>query len=228
MVVQSQVAQAIGTTARNFQQADARAIGSMLATARSQIGVRERGNNRTPYGRWYGVDGQAWCAMFVSWVFAHAGRPLPAIDSRRGYALVRDGYRWARAHGRWTRRPQVGDVFFILYGNGQGHTGIVERVNRNGTITTIEGNTNTDGSSNGVGVFRRRRSIRSINGGFMRPIGRVRTIAPAQSRRLVQPANRRGAPARSRRTSRSSSLRRLSGRSSGRVQAAAGRTRRRR
>ncbi len=197
MLLQHEIAGLVGATARNFQRADSRGVGSVLNTARSQIGVRERGVNRTPYGRWYGSDGQPWCAMFVSWVFAHAGVPLPAIDSRRGYSLVRDGYRWARAHGRWTREPQVGDVFFILYGDGRGHTGIVERVNRNGTITTIEGNTNIDGSRNGIGVFRRRRRIGSINGGFMRPTGRVRLSAPTGGSRRASARGPKRAPVRS-------------------------------
>ena len=47
-----------------------------------------------------------------------------------------------------------GLVFILDFGGGHGHTGIVERVLDGGRLVSAEGNTNTDGSSNGVGVFR--------------------------------------------------------------------------
>ncbi|MNL84947.1 hypothetical protein D3C87_2130830 [compost metagenome] len=48
-----------------------------------------------------------------------------------------------------------------------GHTGIVEKV-ENGFVQTIEGNSNSDGSRNGIGVFRLRfRKINSIEKGFI-------------------------------------------------------------
>lgn len=43
-----------------------------LNVALSQLGVTETGNNKTKYGEWYGMDGNAWCAMFVSWCFHQA------------------------------------------------------------------------------------------------------------------------------------------------------------
>jgi len=59
-------------------------------------------------------------------------------------------------------------VFFIDTGGGKGHAGIVV-ANRNGRLETIEGNTNDNGSREGIGVFRRTtRSIGSINLGFAR------------------------------------------------------------
>ena len=64
-------------------------------------------------------------------------------------------------------------MFFILHRDGTGHTGIVERVHANGTISTIEGNTNLSGSREGTSVLRKRRAIRAINGGFLRVVGTV-------------------------------------------------------
>ncbi len=50
---------------------------------------------------------------------------------------------------------------------GHGHTGLVSKVIGN-NLETIEGNTNDDGSREGVGVFRRTgRSIANINRGFI-------------------------------------------------------------
>ena len=50
-----------------------------LAEALRHVGVRESppGSNRTMFGRWFGVDGVPWCAIFVSYCFdVGAGRVL--------------------------------------------------------------------------------------------------------------------------------------------------------
>lgn len=143
-------------------------VRAMLRMAASQIGVREQRTNRTKYGRWYGMNGQAWCAMFVSWVGAHAGVSLPRINSFRGFSGVVSARNFARKNNLLTKTPRAGSVFLIIGRNGKGHTGLVESVNwATRTITTIEGNTNVGGSRNGDGVYRRTRKISSINGGFM-------------------------------------------------------------
>jgi hypothetical protein len=143
-------------------------VRSMLRLAASQVGVREQRKNRTKYGRWYGMNGQAWCAMFVSWVGAHAGVSLPKINSNKGFAAVVSARSFARKNNLLTTKPRVGSVFLIIGRNGKGHTGLVESINwARRTITTIEGNTNAGGSRNGDGVYRRTRRISKINGGFM-------------------------------------------------------------
>jgi hypothetical protein len=59
-----------------------------------------------------------------------------------------------------------GMVFFIDTGNSHGHAGIVVD-NINSLLETIEGNTNDNGSREGIGVFRRtRRRVDGINLGF--------------------------------------------------------------
>jgi hypothetical protein len=63
--------------------------------------------------------------------------------------------------------PQAGDIFVMDFGNGAGHTGIVEKVLPNGILQTIEGNTNDDGSRDGYEVCRRARSVTKIKG-FLR------------------------------------------------------------
>jgi hypothetical protein len=143
-------------------------VRSMLRLAASQVGVREQRKNRTKYGRWYGMNGQAWCAMFVSWVGAHAGVSLPKINSNKGFAAVVSARSFARKNNLLTTKPRVGSVFLIIGRNGKGHTGLVESINwARRTITTIEGNTNAGGSRNGDGVYRRTRKTSTINGGFM-------------------------------------------------------------
>ena len=47
--------------------------------------------------------------------------------------------------------PQVGDIFILNLGNGHGHTGIVCEVKGN-QFRAVEGNSNMDGSANGIEV----------------------------------------------------------------------------
>ncbi len=60
-----------------------------------------------------------------------------------------------------------GSLFIIDLGQGLGHSGMVLEV-ANGRLVTVEGNTNDNGSRNGIGVFRRdSRKISSISKGFI-------------------------------------------------------------
>jgi hypothetical protein len=142
----------------------------VIAVAGNEVGYIESGGadghsgNITKY--WAELDpaleGQSWCASFVSWVFKHAGFPLPAMDRPYGYVNCLSAVHYAQAHGLFdaSGHYEPGDI--ILYGLGGGqHTGIV--VSDDGVnIHTIEGNTTPDGGlgsqSNGGGVYRRVRS----------------------------------------------------------------------
>lgn len=45
----------------------------IVDVAIGELGYKEQGNNRTKYGAWYGMNGAAWCHMFVSWCAYKAG-----------------------------------------------------------------------------------------------------------------------------------------------------------
>lgn len=115
----------------------------VLSAARGELGVAESplGSDRGPRIRVYArstgtVDGQAWCSMFASWVFARAGAPLGAFGT--GFARVRDLRAWARARRAILPLgsvPAPGD----LVARGGEHVGVVERV-VTGTVTVISGN----------------------------------------------------------------------------------------
>lgn len=153
---------------------------SMLNVARREIGVREdrsrtgSWNNRVKYNDWY-VDtlkkgsvyrSASWCAIFVSWVARHAGVPTSVIPN---HAYTPTGWNWFKSRGLAVSDPRPGDILYVFYPRmGRiGHVGIVERRDGNYVIT-IEGNTNTNGSSQGNGVYRLRRRITS-NLRFARP-----------------------------------------------------------
>lgn len=144
----------------------------VLSVARGEIGYSRWADPETgtKYGRWYagqtgepyyGESGVPYCAMFASYVFAHAGASCAGLPAAYCPYIVRD----AKAAGKAVRKydAQPGDLVLFDWG-GDGvadHVGIVEQ--NNGTyLTTIEGNTSSGQSgsqSNGGGVYRRVRSF---------------------------------------------------------------------
>jgi hypothetical protein len=101
------------------------------------------------------ADYQAWCATFVSWVALKAG----AAELYPRTASCSAGVAWFKKAGRFSEYPAIGAQVF--YGSGGGtHTGIVIGYDAD-TITTIEGNTNDNGSAEGDGVYRKVRQRRS-------------------------------------------------------------------
>jgi hypothetical protein len=118
---------------------------AVLTAAESQIGESEQppGSNDGPAIGVYrsavagAQAGAPWCAYFASWAAAQAGTPLG--DAGQGLGSVSEITDWAASTGRLlpsTATPQPGDL--ILFGDR--HVGLVESVNPDGTLTTIEGN----------------------------------------------------------------------------------------
>lgn len=137
-----------------------------LQIAASQIGYRERGNNRTKYHPDMGLGyGQPWCACFTSWVLWKAGFSKAELKSMLGsnLFLVYGIMNHIKKRGMWKSSPRPGDLAIFTYS----HIEIVEKVLSNGKIQTIGGNT-TSGSrgsqNNGDGVWRKVRDRKSIRG----------------------------------------------------------------
>ena len=138
----------------------------VLSIAAGELGNTEHpaNSNRTKYGKWYGLDGQPWCMMFVQWCYAQAGKPLPCRTASCSQLL--NWYRRFQPERVLSGSPQRGDV--VLYNFG--HTGILER-DSGGTVTVIEGNTSPGdrGSQNdGGGVYRRTRKKTQVTA-YIRP-----------------------------------------------------------
>ena len=142
----------------------------ILDIARTELGVKESpaGSNRTKYGAWYGLNGQPWCAMFVAWVFSHAGAEslLPVRTASCGTFM-----RAAQAAGRWvTSNYHPGDVVIYDFpgGGATDHCGIVVTALTDG-VRAIEGNTAVGDDSNGGEVMERTRPERYILGAYRPP-----------------------------------------------------------
>ena len=118
---------------------------AIVSAAESQIGQSEQppGSNDGPAiavyrGAVAGAQaGEPWCAYFASWAAAQAGAPIG--DTGQGLGSVSEITSWASQTGRLlpaSATPQPGDLMLF----GDRHVGIVDSVNPDGTITTIEGN----------------------------------------------------------------------------------------
>ena len=139
-------------------------IDSVLKLASSQVGYHEgksggHWNNHQKYsdqvpglGR---SDGQPWCCTFANWCINQAGVAVPAGAITASCAAGVAAYK--KAH-RWTEYPVVGAQVF--YGPGGGtHTGIVQKWD-DVYVWATEGNTNTNGSAEGDGVYGKKRTRR--------------------------------------------------------------------
>jgi len=129
-------------------------IKRMIDVALKQVGYHERNGdgalgrgNHTKFGAWYGMDGQPWCAMFVSWAADQAGLlgnvvPKHAYTPTGAKAYMQKGLYAPRESGY---TPREGDsIYFFSKAKGRiGHVGIVIGYDpETQRVYTVEGNTN--------------------------------------------------------------------------------------
>jgi hypothetical protein len=137
-----------------------------LEAARAEIGTKESpaGSNNVKYNtEFYGraVSGSQynWCAVFVAWCFGKAGMleltPFYKSGEKFRYNALNAAYcpnwetvakqleQWVSPSDNPGKNYKAGDVvLFRFTATGMAsHIGIVEQVNSDGTLTTIEGNT---------------------------------------------------------------------------------------
>lgn len=138
-----------------------------IELALAEEGVREHGRNRGPeidgYCREIGHDPEnadPWCAVFVSAMVKRAASffaiPVPIHLTAGVYTL--DEKSPAELH---VSEPCAGSIFIKV---GHEHTGFVSGIGSDGTIYTVEGNTNPGGSSEGDGVYIRTRRREELIG----------------------------------------------------------------
>lgn len=125
---------------------------AMLAMAASQIGQTPTASGETKYTDWYATSQNAplvrdadWCDALVSWCGDQTGQS----DVVGVFAWVPSHVDWFKARGQFGQTPKVGAIVFMdfvagLSGDGS-HVGIVETVNGDGSVGTIEGNTRAGG-----------------------------------------------------------------------------------
>jgi len=163
---------------------------SILDTASAENGTKESppGSNKNKYGEWYGLNGVKWCAIFVSWVYDHAGHPLEHVDTVKGYQSCQSGFNYWKRNNRITKDPQPGDIVLYDWG-GDGvcdHTGIfVKWLDANKTgFEAWEGNTEKGNDSDGGKVMLRERK-KSLVRAFVSPKA-LNDPAPPQDDEVLQ------------------------------------------
>jgi hypothetical protein len=129
-----------------------------------------KGSNRGPQVNAYlaavGLNpGYSWCMALLYWCMNEGCKALgvPNMMAKTGGVLDQ----WNKRKAKFgVNSPRPGDIFIMDFGEGLGHTGIVERVD-DLLIYTIEGNSNDEGSREGYEVCRRTR-LRSKIKGYLR------------------------------------------------------------
>lgn len=154
-----------GTPPAGNTPASSDVVEEAVRIAVSQNGVMEvplgsnRGTNVDAYNAAAGAPpGSYWCMSFVYWCFVQSAAKLGKPNPMPKTAYCPYLYSWAQQKGKLVNSPQRGDIFLVKGGpNGHKHTGLVT-ASQGGQVDTVEGNTNNDGSNNGIGVFLRKRS----------------------------------------------------------------------
>lgn len=139
-----------------------------LQIAELMVGVREeQGENAGVMVDVFLKDvglgaGYSWCMAFVVWCYdqaagslgiksplAHTGGVLDQLAKTTCQVVPASAY----------ASPQPGDIGILDFGNGEGHTFLVSGAASIAMVFSVEGNTNDNGSREGIGVFDRERTI---------------------------------------------------------------------
>jgi len=142
-----------------------------------EVGTKEepKNSNETKYGKWFGFNGVAWCAIFCSWCYSMAGFPLPNIGFKKGMAGCQTAVKYFRENKLIVSvdKLQVGDLVFFDWNNDGRfeHVGLFNGWRDKDLLEayTIEGNTSLTNQSNGGEVMSRKRNLSAINCVFARP-----------------------------------------------------------
>jgi CHAP domain len=150
-------------------------IDKVLDIAAGEVGVRETAPNRGPrvdeYHIYAGRDpalADSWCAQFIWWVLGHAAD----YEGTAGLRFSSSGARlWELNQDKIADGdPQPGDVGIADHGEGKSHVWLwVSCPGPDGRAQTIEGNSNIDGSRNGIMVCRHARLPAEATFGTLRP-----------------------------------------------------------
>lgn len=142
----------------NGEDAESASADDVIELARKQVGISEGSGGATKFHDWYignkaakltaardggspsSYKGAAWCDMFVSWLGEKTGVKGMGAD-----AYTVSHAKWFKKTGRWGQEPKPGAVVFFAWDGGGipaiEHVGVVVKDNGDGTVKTIEGNT---------------------------------------------------------------------------------------
>lgn len=119
---------------------------AMLKTAKAEIGYTTKSSGWTKYGQWYGdrhhdssFATADFCDAGVSWCGFESGNHEAVGE----FAYCENHVDWFKGRNQWGHTPKVGALVFFDWPNtpvGANHVGLVIKVDKDGTIHTIEWN----------------------------------------------------------------------------------------
>lgn len=146
----------------------------VIALKEKEAGIHEEGgDNHGARVNWYqeeggSGDGTPWCADFANWCAKFAADILEIhspLEDVKNQAYVQSYVDHFAAQGMTTKRPgkvEPGYLFALWFPslNRYGHIGFVKSIDlKAGTFTTVEGNSNDEGSREGKEVCSNTRPI---------------------------------------------------------------------
>jgi hypothetical protein len=173
------------------------------------LGYTEGPNNDTPFGKWYGLNNQPWCAMAVSKILHEAGVLSEYSNKKKGHASCDEWLKHLTKNNQLVPigQAQRGDlVFFQFDADAQpDHVGIVKYHNKALKYVKVwEGNTSADtrgSQSNGDGFYLKKRGY-----GTIMAVARPNTTKGAKNEPRAAQSNNQDLPKSSGGSSRSALL----------------------
>lgn len=144
----------------------------VVGVAQKEVGVKEHPANSNDgprvreYQRTTGAYKAPWCASFVTWCFAQAGKRLEGFNTAYCPSWVeaaKAGRNSLRVVSRQEAKPGDCCLFDWQRDGTSDHIGILtSRVSADGDFTSVEGNTSYGNDSNGGQVMVRQRNARDV------------------------------------------------------------------
>ena len=147
-------------------------VNDIISMSRKYIGTKESPMNSNNvvfntdyYGKAVNGDNYSWCAVFI-WDIFRMCKASDLFFGGQKTAYTPTLAKYYQDNKQWYSTPVVGDIVFYKWKTSTRicHVGIVEKVNSDGTITTIEGNTSVGNDSNGGEVMERVRPTTYVVG----------------------------------------------------------------
>lgn len=148
---------------------------SLISIAKSQIGVKDNGNNKVIYNTaYYGREvygsNYAWCCAFVWWCFQKANLSQYFYGGNKTASCQTLFDYHKKKNESVSNDFKAGDILFFNWTNKNGraqHVGIAIEDQNGNTIKTVEGNTCGSGNqSSGGQVMEKTRKMSQIIGGY--------------------------------------------------------------
>jgi len=137
---------------------------SLLSDKAIEIAVSQIGQQEKPLGSNWGHPVQdylarvginfpaSWCMAFVYWCYDEAAKQLSVPNPLIKTGGVLHGWQESDEIYKFTSDPQPGDIGIMDFGGGLGHCFIIRSLLPNSILDTIEGNSNNNGSREGIEV----------------------------------------------------------------------------